>query len=82
MEERKVIVNRLVSNELAGVPGMDKWLQRNRIIKENYSQQIVMDEWSHGTMRRTDLHSKYTSPRRDAKRRISSRTTGESEDGN
>ncbi len=74
-------MNRLVSNELASVPGMDKWLQRNRTIKENYSQQLVMDDWSHGTLRRTDLHSKYTSPRGESRRR-NSKAAGETDDRN
>ncbi len=61
--ENKILVDRVISSELAGVPGMDKWLQRTRTIKEVQSQQQVMDEWSHGSLRRTDLHQKYSSPR-------------------
>lgn len=58
--ERRIVVDRVVSSELADVPGMDKWLQRNRMIKDNYAQQEVHDEYSHGTIRRIDIHQKYT----------------------
>jgi hypothetical protein len=58
--ERRIVVDRVVTAELADVPGMDKWLHRNRVIKEVYASQIVTDEFSHGSVRRIDVHNKYT----------------------
>lgn len=60
--ERRIVVDRVLSFELAEVPGMDKWLQRNRTIKEIYANQVVHDEYSHGTLRRIDLHRRYSTP--------------------
>lgn len=64
--ERRIVVDRVVSSELAEVPGMDKWLQRNRVIKDSYATQVVNDEYSHGTLRRIDLHNKYTPTKQSA----------------
>jgi hypothetical protein len=56
----KIIQNRVVSNELAQICGMQKWLERSNNAKQLYASKEVVDEWSHTTIKRGDLLNKYT----------------------
>jgi hypothetical protein len=59
-EKRVPISNRYLSDELAKVPGLASYLQHRRSVKSSYSRQEVVDEWSHGTVTRAELHQRYS----------------------
>ena len=59
-EKQVPISNRYLSDELAKVPGLKSYLEHRRTVKSSYSRQEVVDEWSHGTVTRAELHQRYT----------------------
>lgn len=63
----QIVVDRVVSTQLADIPGMNKWLERTRAIKEGYAQQEVQDANSHGIVKRIDVHKRYSDPRKHGK---------------
>lgn len=59
-EGKKPISNRYLSEEFAKVPGLELFLQHRRTIKSSYSRQELVDDWSHGTVTRAELHQRYS----------------------
>lgn len=53
------IEDRIVSDRLAKVKGMQEYLQQAKLKKAMYENQHVVDERSHATVTRRDLHKRY-----------------------
>jgi hypothetical protein len=63
----QILVDRVVSTQLADVPGMKTFLERTRAIKEGYALQDVQDATSHTVIKRIDVHKRYTERRKHGK---------------
>ena len=56
-----LLENRLVSDKLSHVQGLQRHLQKANITRRSYEDQEVLDGWSHGYVTRGELHRRYKS---------------------
>ena len=60
LQANVVIENRLVSDRLASVQGLQKHLSQARMAKLAYETQMITDHDSHATITRAHAHRKYS----------------------
>lgn len=59
-----IIENRILSSNMANIPGINKHLRHTQLAKENNSINEIKDIYSHGSYSKGELQFKYNTPRR------------------
>jgi hypothetical protein len=59
-EQHCLVENRVISPEMAKIPGIESHLKHIHAAKQLSATAEVQDAWSHGTLRRGELQQKYS----------------------
>lgn len=59
LSENVVLENRIISERLSMINGLQKHLSHSKNVKMAYNKQEVPDEFSHGAVSRGQLHRRY-----------------------
>ncbi len=59
-DKHKKIQNRIVSNQLAQICGLDHYLERSNNARQQYASKEVFDEFSHSVVKRGEVIQKYS----------------------
>lgn len=60
----QIVENRVLSSNMAKIPGMEQHLRHAQLAKENSSSNEIKDMWSHASFSRGEVQQKYNTPRR------------------
>ena len=63
LDSNVLVEDRVVSNALSQVPGLQRHLDRARMSRLSYQDQPAVDHNSHSSISRADLHRRTAAPR-------------------